>query len=136
MKRKQFSLGIFVFPNEWNSKKQEIAPINEQNTNFNTKIDLVKLDLCQSFLILKVKRANFYVDDIFLQYKGESIKTDKSLLQVFILHNERMKKLISIKYSIATYSKFIEAKNHLRNFIKLKYKKQDYLLSDLILKFI
>ncbi len=135
-KRRQFSLGIFVFSDEWNNKKQEIAPINKQNTHFNTQIDLVKSDLIQSFLILKVKKANFDVDDIFLQYKGESIKTDKSLLQVFDLHNDRMKKLIGVEYSKATYSKFIEAKNHLRNFIKLEYKKQDYLLSDLTLKFI
>jgi integrase len=135
-KRKQFSIGLFVIPEEWNSKKQEISSINRHNTLSNTQIDLVKSDLSQSFLILKVKRANFDVDDIYLQYRGESIKTDKSLLQVFDLHNDRMKKLIGVEYSKATYSKFVEAKNHLRNFIKLEYKKQDYLLSDLTLKFI
>jgi hypothetical protein len=46
-----------------------------------------------------------------------------------------MKKLIGVEYSKATYSKFVEVKNHLRNFIKSEYKRQDYLLSDLILKF-
>lgn len=135
-KRKQFSIGLFVIPEEWNSKKQEISSINRHNTLSNTQIDLVKSDLSQSFLILKVKRANFDVDDIYLQYRGESIKTDKSLLQVFDLHNDRMKNLIGVEFSKATYSKFVEAKNHLRNFIKLEYKKQDYLLSDLTLKFI
>lgn len=74
-KRKQFSIGLFVIPEEWNSKKQEISSINRHNTLSNTQIDLVKSDLSQSFLILQVKRANFDVDDIYLQYKGENIKT-------------------------------------------------------------
>ncbi len=135
-RRKQFSTGLFVIPKEWNSKKQVISPVNSQNQFSNTQIDLIKADLNQSFLLLQVKKGNFDVDDIYLQYKGESTKEDKTLLEVFQMHNSKMESLIDRDYSRSTYRKFIEANNHIKNFITYQYKKQDYLLSDLSLKFI
>ncbi len=53
------------------------------------------------------------------------------LMEVFNLHNLRMKKLTGIEYTQSTYSKFIEAKNHTANFIKFQYKKNDMLLESI-----
>lgn len=73
----------------------------------------------------------FDVEDIYLKYKGENVKANKTLLEVFKLHNERMDKLVGVEYANSTYSKFIEAKKHTANFIKFQYSKSDMLLESI-----
>ena len=135
-KRKQFSTGLFVNPNYWNSMHQNVAPPNEQHNFINTQLCLIESNLNQAFLLLQINKRIFDVDDTYLQYRGENVKTEKTISDVFEMHNYRMKKLVGLEYSKATYSKFIEAKNHTLNFIKYQYKKQDFLLVDLNLKFL
>ena len=78
-----------------------------------------------------IHHVAFDVEDIYLQYVGKNIKANKTLLEVFELHNSRMKKLIGVEYSKSTYSKFTEAKNHVSNFIRCQYKKGDVLLESI-----
>ena len=135
-KRKIFSIGLFINPSFWYSKLQKVKPPNKENDIINTQLSLIKNNINQAFLLLQIQEKNFDVEDIYLQYKGENIKTDKTLLEVFKMHNERMLKLIGMEYSKATYSKFIEARTHTLNFIKFQYKKSDFLLSNLNMKFL
>ena len=125
-KRKEFSTGLFINPDHWNSKKQTaIIP----NDNFiNNQLSLIKQKVNQAFLFLQVNSKNFDADDVYLQFKGESTKENKTLLDVFILHNNRMKKLIGKEYTKSTFHKFKEAKMHVGNFLKSSYKKSDILL--------
>lgn len=134
--RREFSTGLFINPKYWNSKQQRVEPPNE-NFNFtNIQLSLIKSNLNQAFLLLQIQKVIFDVDDIYLQYKGENIKNEKTVSEVFEMHNTKMNKLVGSEYSKATYSKFVEAKNHTLNFIKFQYKKKDFLLADLSLKFL
>lgn len=134
-KRKPFSTGLFINPNLWDSKRQLAIP-KEENKLLNTQLSLIKNNLNQAFLLLQINKQNFDVNDIFLQYKGENTTDNKTLMEVFELHNSRMEKLIGVSYAKSTYNKFIEAKKHVFSFLKFQYKKNDILLSDLKLKFI
>lgn len=135
-KRKQFATGLFINPDHWDSKKQITEPPNKENDFINTQLSLVKVKINQAFLFLQVNEQLFDVEDIYLQYKGENTKSTKTLMEVFDLHNLRMKKLIGIEYMQSTYSKFLEAKNHTANFIKHKYHKNDILLEAIKLNFL
>ncbi len=116
-KRKEFSTGLFINPDYWNNKKQKVYPSNEENDYINTQLSLIKQNVNQAFLFLQVQKEQFDVDDIYLKYKGENTTTQKTLLEVFELHNKKMMKLIDVEYTKSTYNKFIEAKKHTANFI-------------------
>ena len=68
--------------------------------------------------------------------KGGDIKTEKTLLEVYTLHNDRMKKLVGIEYSEATLKKFEESKNHVKSFIRHNTQKSNILLEKLNMKFL
>lgn len=134
--RKIFATGVFIKPDNWNNEKQIAIPPDIENDNINNKISLISQKINQAFLILQVQNKNFDVDDIYLKYKGDNIKANKTLMELFEKHNISMKSLIGIDYANSTYRKFIEAKNHAKGFIKHQYNKRDIDLVDLNLKFL
>lgn len=134
--RKIFSTGLFINPENWENSLQIANPPDNSNSYINTQLSLIKQEVNQAFLFLKVQKSSFDTDDIYLQYKGENIKIEKKLLEVFNMHNDSMNKLIGIEYTKSTYSKFIEAKNHTTDFLKYKYNKKDINLIDINLKFL
>lgn len=135
-KRKQFAVGLFVKTKLWDSKKQIVKPSEKESIYLNSQISLIKQNINQSFLLLQVKGNSFSVEDVFLQYKGENITKEKSLIEVFNIHNENMSKLVGKEYTKTTYYKFREAKNHIKNFLQYKYNRKDILLSKIKLKFL
>jgi integrase/recombinase XerD len=130
-KRKQFATGISVDPKDWDRKKQIVNASDSNSKEINTKLSLIKQKINQAFLLLQVNNESFDVEDIYLQYAGKNVKANKTLLEVFELHNNRMKKLVDVEYSKSTYNKFTEARNHVSNFIRFQYKKGDILLESI-----
>ena len=116
--RKPFSTGLFINPDNWNASKQKVFPTTTDNNHLNTQLSLIKQEINQAFLMLQVQLETFDVEDIYFKYKGEDIKTEKTLLEVYTLHNDRMKKLVGIEYSDATHKKFEESRNHVKSFIR------------------
>ncbi len=134
--RHEFATGLFMLPSAWQNTQQQVAPGGLETDYVNTEISLIRNRINQVFLLLKIQNSNFNVEDIYLSFKGENIKTEKTILEVFELHNSKMYKLIGKSYSVATYYKFKETNNHIRNFIKNEYKRKDYLLANLNLNFL
>lgn len=67
---------------------------------------------------------------------GKLVVKSKSLLEVFKLHNGMVYNLIGIDYAKATYSRYQTTMNHVAEYIKTKYKKNDISLPDLNYDFI
>lgn len=130
-KRKIFSTGFFINPNYWNSKEQLAKPPSKENTFINTQLSLIKQQINQAFLFLQVNEKEFDVEDIYLQHKGKSIKSEKTFLEVFDYHNSKVKKTIGIDYVESTYKKFEECKRLMKKFIRHKYKKNDLVLQNI-----
>ena len=135
-KRKPFTIGLFVNANNWNSKQQLVKPPNEENNIINTQLSLIKNKINQAFLMLQIQEKDFDVEDIYNNYLGESSKKDKSVLQLFQEHNDKVEKLVGKEYVLPTLWKFKQAKVLLKEFIKSHFNKSDYLFNDLDLKFI
>lgn len=123
-KRKEFSTGLFINPDYWDSKKQKVKPNNESEY-INTQLSLIKNKLNQAFLFLQVKGTYFSVEDILLKYKGEKSKDDFGIIEVYNLHLDYIKKLIDKEIKLVTYSKYVESRKHLKAFIKWKFKTSD-----------
>ncbi len=135
-KRKQFATGLFVNPEHWDNRKQHVKPPGEESKFINSQLSLVKQKMNQAFLLLQVREGYYTVEDIYLQYKGENITAEKTLMEVFKLHNEKMVKLVGKEYSKATYYKFREAKKHVANFLQYQYRRRDIPLGKITLKFL
>ena len=123
-------------PDYWNASKQKAHPPNKENKQINTQLSLIKQDINQAFLFLQVQEKNFDVDDIYRQYKGENIKEDKSIMEIFNLHIAKQEKLIGISTTRVSVRKFYQTKTHVKTFIKWKFNKSDYLLKDMKMSFI
>ena len=124
-KRKPFTIGLFVNANNWNSKQQLVKPPNEENNIINTQLSLIKNKINQAFLMLQIQEKEFDVEDIYNNYLGESSKKDKSVLQLFQEHNDKVEKLVGKEYVLPTLWKFKQAKILLKEFIKNHFKKSD-----------
>ena len=68
--RKEFAIGQFINPKNWNSKQQLVKLPEPDAELLNTQLSLIKTKLSQAFLFLQVKGIDFTVDDIYKQYKG------------------------------------------------------------------
>ena len=135
-KRKEFSTGVFINPNNWLSKQQEIKPDEPNADLIETQLSLIRTKLSQAFLFLQVKGTNFNVDDIYKQYKGETPKKEFGVMEVYNLHSARIKKLIGIDIQMVTYQRYLESGVHLQSFIKHKFKAKDIQLKALKSSFI
>lgn len=134
-KRKEFSTGLFINPDDWNSSQQVAKPPNKYK-NINTQLSLISQKINQAFLMLQILPDSFDVDDIYRKYKGEDTKVDMTLLGAYDLHNDKTKKLIGVDFNELSWSRYIESRRKLAEFIKHQYKKSDIKLKQLDLKFI
>jgi len=123
--RKSFSTGLVVNPTSWNSKQQLAEPPEPDENYINTQLSLIRQNLNQAFLFLQVKGTSFTVLDIYMQYKGETPEDELGVMEVYKLHNARIKKLVGIEIKQVTYSKYLESGKHLQDYIKHKFKSRD-----------
>jgi len=135
-KRKQFATGLFINPKHWYSKLQEAKPPNDENNNINTQLSLIKSKINRAFLLLQVKELDFDVDDIYNQFVGKSTTDEKTLLDAFDYHINRMQKLVGIDVKQVSVEKYNQSLVHVKTYLKFKYNKKDYLLKDLKLQFL
>ena len=124
-KRKEFSTGLFIILEQWNSKLQLVEPPEPDIEYINTQLSLIRQHLNQAFLFLQVKGTPFTVLDIYKQYKGETPKDEVGVMEAYRLHSDRIKKLIGIDIKEVTYQKYLESGKHLQDFIKYKFKAKD-----------
>lgn len=134
--RKDFSTGLFINPNYWDSKKQKLLNKAENYKIVNSQLSLISQKINEAFLLLQLQQDNFDVNDIYSQYKGENIRTEKTLLELYDLHNDATKALIGIDFNETSWGRYVENKRKVAEFIKYKYKRSDIKLNQLELKFI
>ena len=89
--RKEFSTGIFINPNYWDSGKQKALPQNKENIILNNKLSLIHQQIDKAFLMLQILPNDFDVDDIYRKYKGEDSKEEITILGAYDLHNDKAK---------------------------------------------
>jgi hypothetical protein len=53
--RKDFSTGIAVNPDYWDSKKQKLLDISDQKETINMQLSLIKNKLSKAFFMLQIK---------------------------------------------------------------------------------
>lgn len=134
--RKEFSTGLFINPDKWISKEQKAKPPSKENNIINAQLSLISQKINEAFLMLQILPNEFDVDDVYKKYKGEDTKDEITILGAYDLHNEKMKKLIGVDFNKLSWSRYVESRRKVAEFIKYKYRKSDLKLKQLDLKFI
>ncbi|KQT25893.1 integrase [Chryseobacterium sp. Leaf405] len=134
--RKQFATGLFVNPSQWQNNKQKANPPNEYNKFINSQLSLIKNEINQAFLFLQLQKSDFDTEKIYKQYKGETQNEDKTLMDVFNYHNNKMKSLVGIEGSINSWERYHNTHNHIKDFLWFKFKRKDMKLKDIQFSFI
>lgn len=129
-KRKLFSIGLFVHPDEWDNEKQVIVSTSS-SIQINDRLEFIKQEINQTFLKLKATIKDFDVNDIYNEFKGETNRKEYGVIEIYKMHSERLKKLVGIDIQQVTYSKYLESGIHLEDFIINKFKSKDILLKEL-----
>ena len=130
-KRKQFSTGIYIEPENWNSVKQ-----STNNNQINTQLEFFTSEIRAAYLKLKVMGNSFSSEDIYKEFKGEKIERNTGLIEYWEKVLSKKKKLIGKELQQTTWDKFYYILNDLKHFVKLRYGKNEYLLTNLNLNFI
>ena len=134
--RKNFSTGLSVIPEYWNTKKQKLLDSSQQEEYINIQLSLIKNKINKAFLMLQIQEEPFTVNDIYNIFKGKSPEKDMGIIEVYDLHNERIEKLIGKEIVLVTYQKYLESERHLKDFIRHKFKTSDKPLRELKMSFI
>jgi len=134
--RKEFSTGLFINPKYWNRKKQKVLDDTENSDYINIQLSLIINKMNQAFLLLQIQKKNFIVEDIYTLFKGEKLKKEHNTVEYYEVFLEEIKRLVGIDIKQATWNKFFYVKQHVKAFIKWKYKRTDYPLADLKLQFL
>ena len=129
--RKQFATGIYVKPKHWDSINQKLISPNMEFELLNQKISLIRQKLNQAFLFLQVNETSFTIDDIYSKYLGETSRKEVGVIEVYEMHNNRIKKLVGKEIQLVTYNKYKESGVHLGDFLKYKFNKKDIHLNSL-----
>ena len=134
--RKTFATGLFINPNNWNSKQQLVKPPEPDSDIINSQLSLIKTKINRAFLMLQVKEEGFDVNDIYSLYKGVKTQKEYNVVEFFEHYLKKLKTLINIDIKQVTWNKFNYIKKDVKSFIKWQYKTNHYPLKNIELQFL
>ena len=134
--RKQFSTGLFIKPEYWDSRLQTAEPPDKENNIINQQLSLIDNKIRQAFLMLQIKEVSFTVSDIYSLYKGEKTAKEYNVIEYFERFLKQLKRLVGIDLKQVTYDKYSYSKMHVANFIRWKNKTKDIPLKLLKVQFL
>jgi integrase len=128
------STGEYIDPGGWDVKTGRVRGRGRKASMINLRLDEMYNRIIGIRNDLEQKDEEVTVEAIKLIMTGKADRK-KKLLEVFALHNLKMKSLIGNGYSQATCDIFKRSKDEIETFIKHEYGKDDFLLSQLNEKF-
>ena len=134
--RKQLSTGINIESEHWDTKNQVILKTHKSAILYNSQLDKIKSKVNSIYMILRLQENPFSIEDIHDKYFGKELKKSEFILSYYKQYLSKIEKLVGLEIKDNTYNKFVYVGNNLEAFLKWKYKKTDYPLTELSLQFL
>ncbi len=134
-RRTTISLHRKIDPSKWDSRMNKLKGKGTEAEEMNQFMTTIrhKINRIQHQLIEEGKP--FTAVDIKHIYQGKDREV-KMLLEIFDEHNRQMKKLVDKEFALGTWKRYFTTRNHVSEFIRAEYKKEDFPIQDVDLKFI
>jgi len=130
-KRKAFSTGLFVNPDNWNAKRQLAFYKGIEWELLNGQLTQISQKLTNAVLSLQLGGAEIEVDDIYDKFFNRKIKKEDSVVNYFRRFLAKKSQLIDKDIKEATWKKYEYVCNDVEAFIISEYKKKDFPLNKL-----
>jgi len=133
--RTEFGLQRSIEENQWHAEKGYAKGTSKNAREINSYLDFVKSKMLVTKRELEETGKPITALTLKNQYLGIE-DSGKTILQIYREHNERCKGLIDTDFSLGTIKRYKTSYNHVENFIKYKYKRNDLALYEITPKFI
>lgn len=133
--RSSLSISRKIDPQKWDARANKARGKNQESRDLNIYLDKIRNRINKIHEKLIEDNEPFTAADLKNLYIGKKNKP-KMLLEVFDEHNKQMEKLIDIEFALGTYKRYFTTKNHLSEYLKTTYGKEDIPIRDVNLKFI
>lgn len=114
-----------VNPELWNQRTNRAMGNSVAAKSLNTYLDHVYIKLCDSMRDLEERGVEVTATNIKDNYLGIISYKQVTLFSAYDEHNVKMKALIGKGYTNATLERHYTTRNHLLDFVRMKYKKDD-----------
>lgn len=133
--RSEFSVKRKIKPEKWNSLKGRVKGSSQKVLDLNRYIDDLE---SKAFAIHSklVKKKKPFTSEIIKNKLLNKEETYKTILTIYDEHNEQIKELVDLNYSYGAYRRHVRTRNHLKDFIKHEFKREDYFVKEIDLRFI
>ncbi|PXV57117.1 integrase-like protein [Dysgonomonas alginatilytica] len=85
---------LSVEPDKWNNLAEKVIGKDRKSQEINSRLDTIRLRIMEIYRELEFDGAEINPRIILNHYQGREDESRKTLLSVFLDHNERCKKLI------------------------------------------
>jgi site-specific recombinase XerD len=130
-----FASGLFVRPQDWNSKQQRFAKTCSNWEINNAKLELIKSKAISAHFEAQVIKEYYSVSDVLRLFRGEKDLNDIGVLEFYRSYLKRLRALVDVEIKEITWNKFDYIYNDLSTFIKKKYKVHDVVITALDMSF-
>ncbi|MGF7043036.1 Arm DNA-binding domain-containing protein [Mucilaginibacter lappiensis] len=128
--RREISTKRQWIPEQWNTQLGRTTGISEEAKELNSYLDLISVKVYRAKTKLLESNQPLTADNIKDVLTGNNEKK-YFIVEAFMRHNKQMKALVGREIAPATLTRYRTACDHVQNFIKWKYKKEDLELRSL-----
>ncbi len=134
-RRTEVSISKRVDPEKWNAKTGRMRGSGMQAVALNQYLDTIRSQVNKVHQRLVEEERPFTALDMknLFQDKDRAVKM---VLDVFDEHNRQMKELVGKEFAIGTWKRYHTTKKHVAEFIRTEYKREDFPVQDVDIKFI
>ncbi|MEO5600738.1 MAG: Arm DNA-binding domain-containing protein [Cyclobacteriaceae bacterium] len=133
--RQEISIKRKIDPERWDSGSNRMKGNREDAKEVNSLIDKLILKLNKIYQRLVENDEMITATRIKEIYLGKDVR-NRTLLEVFELHNEMMKSRVGVDFSTSTYTRYQTTYDHVSNFLLHQYKMEDIFLKQIQYSFI
>ncbi len=133
--RAEFGLAITVPEQEWDFEKGCATGNSKKAKSVRERLDLIKSRVREHFLEMEKYQEEITAFKLRDRYLGIN-HSNRTILEVFSEHNEKVKGLKGKDYAPATIKRYDTTKVHLERFMKAKYKRDDMGLNEITAQFV
>ena len=134
--RIETTIALNVEPDKWNKFAEKVIGKDRKLQEVNNRLDSIRLRIMEIYRELELDGADLNPKMILDHYLGREGESRRTLLSVFMEHNEKCKKLAGKDMSQATVMRYETSYRHTQEFIQFMYKKDDVYLEEVNHQFI
>ena len=134
--RADASVKRFVAPRLWNTAKGKAVENGRGCRELNLYLDAVSANVLRARRNLELECAEISAHTVLNRYLGKDRPVRHTLVEVFVEHNEKLKKLAGIDVALATAVRYETCRKLIGQFLRQTYRRDDIYLDELSRQFV